>query len=102
MKNVIGCQLPYGPSAVTIDGEPAPFEESLKLWNHSPTGCAWGYGGSGPAQTALAVLLAVVGPELAVKHHQRFKDVFVVWLPQMDCRFEVDVKAWVESQEGES
>jgi hypothetical protein len=26
------------------------------LYNHSPTGFAWGYGGSGPAQLALAIL----------------------------------------------
>ena len=33
---------------------PAP---SLRLRNHSPSGFEWGYGGSGPAQTALALLL---------------------------------------------
>jgi len=26
------------------------------LFNHSPTGFEWGYGGSGPAQLALAIL----------------------------------------------
>ena len=25
------------------------------LWNHSPTGAGWGYGGSGPAQLALGI-----------------------------------------------
>jgi len=25
------------------------------LWNHSPDGFEWGYGGSGPAQLALAI-----------------------------------------------
>jgi Family of unknown function (DUF6166) len=33
------------------------LRDSLKLWNHSPSGFNWGYGGSGPAQTALALLL---------------------------------------------
>lgn len=28
----------------------------LELRNHSPTGFEWGYGGSGPAQLALAIL----------------------------------------------
>jgi hypothetical protein len=28
----------------------------LDLANHSPTGFAWGYGGSGPAQLALAII----------------------------------------------
>lgn len=31
--------------------------KSLRLRNHSPDGFEWGYGGSGPAQTALALLL---------------------------------------------
>jgi hypothetical protein len=29
----------------------------LEVRNHSPTGFEWGYGGSGPAQLALALLL---------------------------------------------
>lgn len=47
---------------------------SLKVWNHSPTGFEWGYGGSGPAQLALAILLDHTGKrQLAVDHHQAFK-----------------------------
>ena len=34
----------------------------LDLVNHSPTGFAWGYGGSGPAQLALAILVDAFGP----------------------------------------
>jgi hypothetical protein len=33
-----------------------PLELRLDLFNHSPTGFEWGYGGSGPAQLALAIL----------------------------------------------
>ena len=29
----------------------------LNIRNHSPTGFAWGYGGSGPAQLSLAILV---------------------------------------------
>jgi len=32
-------------------------ERSLELADHSPSGFEWGYGGSGPAQLALALLL---------------------------------------------
>lgn len=47
---------------------------SQKLYNHSPTGFQWGYGGSGPAQLAMALLLDVTGnPELALAHYQDFK-----------------------------
>jgi len=39
---------------VTVDGKPLP--PRLDLWNHSPAGFEFGYGGSGPAQLALAIL----------------------------------------------
>lgn len=46
----------------------------LDLYNHSPTGFEWGYGGSGPAQLALALLADVLGDERrAIKLHQKFK-----------------------------
>ena len=46
----------------------------LDLWNHSPDGFEWGYGGSGPAQLALAILADCLGDdERAVHLHQRFK-----------------------------
>src|SRR5467141_965015 len=34
-----------------------PLPLHLEARNHSPTGFAWGYGGSGPAQLALALLI---------------------------------------------
>lgn len=48
------------------------------LWNHSPTGFCWGYGGSGPAQLALAILAYHFrnekgGDQRAVRLHQDFK-----------------------------
>ena len=36
---------------VTADGAPLDWRSSLAVRNQSPTGPAWGYGGSGPAQT---------------------------------------------------
>lgn len=46
----------------------------LDLANHSPTGFAWGYGGSGPAQLALAILADCLGDDAkAVELHQPFK-----------------------------
>lgn len=53
---------------------PAP---SLKLYNHSPSGFNWGYNGSGPAQTALAILLDCIGEEKALLYYQKFKFEFV-------------------------
>jgi len=39
------------------DQEQLTPERSLALASHSPSGFEWGYGGSGPAQLALALLL---------------------------------------------
>ena len=39
-----------------VDGEKVSLRESLKLRMHSPTGFNWGYGGSGPSQSALGIL----------------------------------------------
>jgi hypothetical protein len=51
-----------------------PLPLCLELKNHSPTGFAWGYGGSGPAQLALAILTDALGnSELALRHYQEFK-----------------------------
>jgi Family of unknown function (DUF6166) len=67
------------------------LRDSLKLWNHSPTGFNWGYGGSGPAQTALALVLDWTGDaEVAKLLYQDFKFLIVAGLPSArgDFRFE--------------
>lgn len=56
----------------------ADLNPRLDLFNHSPTGFEFGYGGSGPAQLALALLAdALKDDERAVRLHQRFKFEFV-------------------------
>ncbi len=65
---------------VTVDGR--PLNPRLDLWNHSPSGFEWGYGGSGPAQLALALLADHLGnDEEAVRLHQDFKHAVVAALP---------------------
>ncbi|HEV2209906.1 MAG TPA: DUF6166 domain-containing protein, partial [Verrucomicrobiae bacterium] len=57
---------------VTVDG--SPLNPRFDLCNHSPTGFEWGYGGSGPAQLALALLADHLGnDQQAVEFHQEFK-----------------------------
>lgn len=59
-----------------IDGDGVSHELPLRLdlANHSPTGFEWGYGGSGPAQLALAILAHATGNDrLACRLHQPFK-----------------------------
>lgn len=55
----------------TGDSKPLPL--CLEIKNHSPTGFAWGYGGSGPAQLALAILVDVAGKEIALQRYFDFK-----------------------------
>lgn len=64
---------------VTRDGETLTPDASLKIRNHSPTGFAWGYCGSGPAQLALAILLDFFCGDAvrAERYYQDFKAEFV-------------------------
>lgn len=66
----------------------------LDLADHSPTGFEWGYGGSGPAQLALALLADALGDEdRAIKLHQEFKREVVAVLPEREWQLsECDVK----------
>jgi len=63
----------------------------LNIRNHSPTGFAWGYGGSGPAQLSLAILVdhfrsrvsnAGTVKWLAGELYQTFKFSVISSLPQ--------------------
>src|SRR5262245_61437985 len=66
-----------GPNTVTrLDGQHGrPLDPCLDVRNHSPTGFEWGYGGSGPAQLALALCVdALDGDDpRAVRIYQHFK-----------------------------
>ena len=74
-----------GQSLVTVcDGQKSePLPLRLDLVNHSPAGFSWGYGGSGPAQLALALLADALGDDdLAVRLHQAFKFRVVACWPE--------------------
>ena len=65
-----------GPAQVFVDDGSAvhALKPRFDLWNHSPDGFNWGYGGSGPAQLALAILADCLGDDAdAVRLHQVFK-----------------------------
>jgi hypothetical protein len=65
---------------VTVDGH--PLRARLDLRSHSPAEFEWGYGGSGPAQLALAILADHLGnDEDALNLYQRFKWVVVAEFP---------------------
>ena len=75
-------------------------KQSLKLRDHSPDGFQWGYGGSGPAQLALALLLDATGDaRKALRYYQQFKDEYVALWPD---RWEIPrglIREWVKVQE---
>ena len=75
---------------VLIDGDVLPLEPSLKVRNHSPSGFSWGYGGSGPAQLSLAILLEVYDREIAERYYQNFKWDVIARLPRADFRVAMD------------
>jgi hypothetical protein len=67
---------------VYVDGKFLDPRPSQAAYNHSPDGFNWGYGGSGPAQLALAILMKYLPKDLAVSHHQSFKFSVVSRFPQ--------------------
>jgi hypothetical protein len=59
-----------------------PLRARQDIRNHSPTGFEWGYGGSGPAQLALALVADCMGRKYARPGiYQRVKKTIVSKLP---------------------
>lgn len=83
--------------AIIINGKQITPERSLALVNHSPTGFNWGYHGSGPAQTALAILLEFTDQDTALKLYQDFKrDIIASFKSDQDFRLaNRDVNYWL-------
>ena len=77
----------YSTRRVWLDGVELQPGESLKVFNHSPDGFNWGYGGSGPSQLALAICLGVMLRDEAVNNYGAFKRAYIATLPATD--FEV-------------
>lgn len=67
-----------GSALVIVLGDSPNGRKLNPRWdvrNHSPDGFEWGYGGSGPAQLALAILCDLIGEEQATERglYQKFK-----------------------------
>lgn len=70
-----------------------------RIIDHSPTGFAWGYGGSGPADFALNVLSLFVGEDAAYPLHQDFKWDFIASLPETGGTIaKSDILEWIASK----
>ena len=87
---------------VTVGGEPLSPSESLAVARHSADGFAWGHGGSGSAQLALAILLRFADRATARRVYQAFKWECIATLPQADFRLRgEDVRAWLAAKAAE-
>lgn len=64
---------------VWLDGQYLNPIASQQYRNHSPDGFNWGYGGSGPAQLALAIMLRLTGK---ADGYQDFKFKVIAGIPQ--------------------
>lgn len=91
MSTIKGIRTDSG-CIVTIGGHPLHHEVY-----HSPTGFEWGYLGSGPADLARSILLAVGTPkELADSIYQDFKREIISALPHEGWQMTVEsVTDWV-------
>ena len=63
MNHYLGMRDPKGNAVVKMNGVSFDPARSQQLRNHSPNGFEWGYGGSGPSQLALALLLEELDEE---------------------------------------
>lgn len=71
------------PPGTVIKANGEPLDPRLDLANKSPTGFAWGYWGSGPAQLALAILADYLqDDDAALRYYQLFKEVVIGKLPE--------------------
>jgi hypothetical protein len=83
MKLYRGTRTDEGCEVTVEDGGVVrPLAPRLDLQSHSPTGFEWGYGGSGPAQLALALAADLLGDDdRAQEMYQRLKFKVVGSLP---------------------
>jgi hypothetical protein len=90
---------------VTNGHDTLSLNARLDLMNHSPSGFAWGYGGSGPAQLALALLADVMeNADGALKLYGKFKWEKIAKIP-MEASWsmtDAEIKSWIESQKLEA
>jgi hypothetical protein len=84
---------------VTCNGRILEPDVSLTVRNHSPAGFNWGYGGSGPAQLALAILLHECPIHVAVGLYQKFKeDVVSKWHADWFICTQGSIVDWISHQ----
>lgn len=84
MKIYTGRRSKLGLAIVRVieNGDARELDPRFKHCNNSPTGFEFGYGGSGPAQLAFAILADVMHVEVAHALKQKFKSAVIGALPR--------------------
>jgi hypothetical protein len=111
MKHYTGDRPPNsaGGQAVTVldVGMPRsglrPLLPRNDVRDHSPDGFQWGYGGSGPAQLALALCIDALDGDVsrALKVYQQFKFRVVARLPDAWALDQMEILQTIEAIEAE-
>jgi len=92
MKKYFGKQSENIDIFVKEDGK---IKKLAHIVRHSPTGFQFGYGGSGPADTALSILTDCVGADVANAFYQKFKSEFVAsWGDSFEITAK-EIKDWL-------
>jgi len=86
---------------VFIDGVELSPARSQAVYNHSPDGFNWGYGGSGPAQLALALLLEATDKFNSQRYYQDFKFAVVSHLDENFVLQASVIYDWLEKRKTE-
>lgn len=83
---------------VSANGPKRPLPERRDLRHHSAAGFSWGYGGSGPAQLAIAILADASGDDTrALAHYLEYRlDVIARLTPGQPFEISaVDARSWL-------
>lgn len=88
-----------GGQTILVTRDHRRYNELKHIVRHSPDGFNWGYGGSGPADTALSILADCIGIDKANKFYQDFKWDFVAGWGNEWSITEKEIKEWVETKE---
>jgi Family of unknown function (DUF6166) len=90
-------------TGIAFNEYPLSLEPSLAVSNHSPTGFEFGYGGSGPAQLALAILMDFTGEVPDAACYQGFKWMFIAPMKGPGAVIAGSkIEAWLKQQQVET
>ena len=80
-----------------------PPDRSQAVYNHSPDGYEWGYGGSGPSQLALAIMLEVTNDDRkALSLYYDFKYDVIAGLADEEWILPLkQIERWIAAQQEE-